>query len=335
MIWSAINAIFGSRKPRRVRLKMTGREGCSERLETREVLSVASPVAAAIAKSAVSSAAVAAQGLNAQLSQKNSGAESNRQQVGSKPAVPILSQVSPATSRFAILNAAKKASVEKTAPSPATIRFAILNAAKKVSVEKTALSPTVGIVKVNSSAGASVRGNALTAVSPSTLSGKTPNVTPGVNANSRPSSLQAAVNAMTRNGNQKTANGHIATVAQSTAKLKATNRTGLVSTLSKPSGGFSSNSILKQTSQTTAVKSAVAKLKSTPVSFGISTGPSRITQIGTSTAKQGVSFRDRIGSPPAGSQSVGSDLSGHIAAYWESFNRNYSKNPDHASATGF
>ena len=310
MIWSAINAIFGSRKPRRVRLKMTGREGCSERLETREVLSVASPIAAAMAKSAVSSAAVAAQGLNAQLSQKNSGAESNRQQVGSKPAVPILSQVSPATSRIAILTAAKKVSVSKTAPSPATSRIAILTAAKKVSVEKTA-------------------------VSPSTLSGKRQNVTPGVNANSRPSSLQAAINAMTRNGNKKTANGHTATVAQSTAKLKATNRTGLVSTLSKPSGGFSSNSILKQTSQTTAVKSAVAKLKSTPVSFGISTGPSRISQIGNSTAKQGVSFTDRIGSPPAGRQSVASKSSGHLTAYWESFNRDYSKNPDHASATGF
>jgi hypothetical protein len=309
MIWSAINAIFGNRKPRRVRLKMTGREGCSERLETREVLSVASPITAAMAKSAVSSAAVAAQSLSAQFSQKNSGAESNRQQVDSKPAVPVLSQVT-----------------------PATIRFAILNAAKKVSVEKTALSPAVGIVKVSSSVGASVRGNTLTAVSPGTLSGKTQNVTPGVNANSRPSSLQAAIKAMTRNSNQKTANSH--TGAHSTAKLKATNGSG-ISTLTKPSGGFSSNSILKQTSQTTAVKSAVAKLKSTPVSFGISTGPSRISQIGNSTAKQGVSFTDRIGSPPAGRQSVASKSSGYLTAYWESFNRDYSKNPDHASATGF
>lgn len=309
MIWSAINAIFGNRKPRRVRLKMTGREGCSERLETREVLSVASPITAAMAKSAVSSAAVAAQSLSAQFSQKNSGAESNRQQVDSKPAVPVLSQVT-----------------------PATIRFAILNAAKKVSVEKTALSPAVGIVKVSSSVGASVRGNTLTAVSPGTLSGKTQNVTLGVNANSRPSSLQAAIKAMTRNSNQKTANSH--TGAHSTAKLKATNGSG-ISTLTKPSGGFSSNSILKQTSQTTAVKSAVAKLKSTPVSFGISTGPSRISQIGNSTAKQGVSFTDRIGSPPAGRQSVASKSSGYLTAYWESFNRDYSKNPDHASATGF
>ena len=309
MIWSAINAIFGNRKPRRVRLKMTGREGCSERLETREVLSVASPITAAMAKSAVSSAAVAAQSLSAQFSQKNSGAESNRQQVDSKPAVPVLSQVT-----------------------PATIRFAILNAAKKVSVEKTALSPAVGIVKVSSSVGASVRGNTLTAVSPGTLSGKTQNVTPGVNANSRPSSLQAAIKAMTRNSNQKTANSH--TGAHSTAKLKATNGSG-ISTLTKPSGGFSSNSILKQTSQTTAVKLAVAKLKSTPVSFGISTGPSRISQIGNSTAKQGVSFTDRIGSPPAGRQSVASKSSGYLTAYWESFNRDYSKNPDHASATGF
>jgi hypothetical protein len=309
MIWSAINAIFGNRKPRRVRLKMTGREGCSERLESREVLSVASPITAAMAKSAVSSAAVAAQSLSAQFSQKNSGAESNRQQVDSKPAVPVLSQVT-----------------------PATIRFAILNAARKVSVEKTALSPAVGIVKVSSSVGASVRSNTLAAVSPGTLSGKTQNVTPGVNANSRSSSLQAAIKAMTRNSNQKTANSH--TGAHSTAKLKATNGSG-ISTLTKPSGGFSSNSILKQTSQTTAVKSAVAKLKSTPVSFGISTGPSRISQIGNSTAKQGVSFTDRIGSPPAGRQSVASKSSGHLTAYWESFNRDYSTNPDHASATGF
>jgi hypothetical protein len=187
-------------------------------------------------------------------------------------------------------------------------------------------------VKVSSSVGASVRSNTLAAVSPGTLSGKTQNVTPGVNANSRSSSLQAAIKAMTRNSNQKTANSH--TGAHSTAKLKATNGSG-ISTLTKPSGGFSSNSILKQTSQTTAVKSAVAKLKSTPVSFGISTGPSRISQIGNSTAKQGVSFTDRIGSPPAGRQSVASKSSGHLTAYWESFNRDYSTNPDHASATGF
>jgi len=39
MIWSAITAIFGNRKPRRVRLKMTQQEAFGERLESRVVMS--------------------------------------------------------------------------------------------------------------------------------------------------------------------------------------------------------------------------------------------------------------------------------------------------------
>lgn len=39
MVWSAITAIFGNRKPRRVRLKMTQQEAFGERLESRVVMS--------------------------------------------------------------------------------------------------------------------------------------------------------------------------------------------------------------------------------------------------------------------------------------------------------
>ena len=48
MIWSAINAIFGSRKPRRVRLNMMQQEALGERLESRVVMSATTLNSAAL-----------------------------------------------------------------------------------------------------------------------------------------------------------------------------------------------------------------------------------------------------------------------------------------------